>query len=95
MVNKVLLPKIRDLFNFLLLQQLITHIEARQQEIEVSQLYMNSLICLYLDNIKSLIRFQAGLSTVNHDFLDPSDASKATDDVGAWINQEPNVPSNS
>ena len=56
---------------------------------------MNSLTCLYLDNIKSLIRFQAGLSTVNHDFLDPSDASKATDDVGAWINQEPNVPSNS
>ena len=56
---------------------------------------MNSLTCLYLDNIKSLIRFQAGLSTVNHDLLDPSDASKATDDVGAWINQEPNVPSNS
>lgn len=92
MVNKVILPKIRDPFNFSLLQQLIAHIKVRQQEIEVAQLRMNSLIFLHIDDIKSLTRFQAGPSTVNHDLPNPSDALEIANGVGASFNPEPNVP---
>lgn len=56
--------------------------EVRQHEIEVTQLCMNSLIFLHLDDIESLTRFQKRPSIVNHDLLDPSDASKAVDGVG-------------
>ena len=47
----------------------------------VAQLHMNSMTSLYLDDIKSLTRFQARPSTINHDLLNPSDASETVDDA--------------
>lgn len=44
------------------------------------------------DDIKSLIRFQAGPSTINHDFPDPSDALETADGVGVLFSSEPNIP---
>ena len=66
--------------------------KARQEEIEVAQLHMNSLISFHLDDIKSLTRFQAGPSTINQDFPDPNDASKTTYGVGAMFSLEPYIP---
>lgn len=70
---------------------MIARIEARQQEIEGAQLRMNSLISLHLDDIKSLTRFQAGPSIVNHDLPNPSDALEVADGVGASFSPKPNV----
>nr|CAN78980.1 hypothetical protein VITISV_002369 [Vitis vinifera]CAN82252.1 hypothetical protein VITISV_009797 [Vitis vinifera] len=65
--------------------------EAKQQEIEVVQLHINSLISLHLDNIKSLKRFQPSSSIVNHDLPEPSDGEKATAGVGASFSPKANI----
>ena len=58
----------------------------------VAQLHMNSLIFFHLDDIKSLTRFQAGPSTINHALFNPSDASETVDGVGATLSSEPYIP---
>lgn len=65
--------------------------EVRQQEIEVAQLHMNSLIFLHLKDIKSLTRFQVGPSTVNHDLPNFSDASEVVNGVGATFSLKPYI----
>ncbi|KAJ9707476.1 hypothetical protein PVL29_002488 [Vitis rotundifolia] len=69
----------------------ITKNKAKQQEIEVVRLRINSLISLHLDDIKSLKRFQPSSSTVNHDLPEPSDGAKATVGVGASFSPKANV----
>lgn len=43
------------------------------------------------DDIKSLTRFQAGPSIVNHDLPDLSDALEAADGVSTPFSSEPNI----
>ncbi|KAJ9678264.1 hypothetical protein PVL29_022999 [Vitis rotundifolia] len=63
-----------------------------QQEIEATQLCINSLISLYLEDIKSLSRFQASPSIANHDLPNPNNALKATNGVDATFSSKPYIP---